>query len=177
MERIGLVCRWKPVHLGHAALLESLCERDAHVTIGIGSSNRRDARNPFSAEESASMIRSVLEPRFRNWELMSVPDLGDGPRWRRLVRGLMGPLDLFVTEDPWVAALLVDDYRVAHPATLVPRERHVAIDGTMVREAIARGSPEWRSLVPASVARLLDETGLAERFRSEFGAETLAGLP
>src|SRR5438309_10528143 len=102
MEETGLVCRFKPVHLGHQALLETLCQRFSHVTIGLGSANRRDERNPFSALESGRMIERVLRPRFGNFELVLVPDLGDGPRWARLVRELMGPLSVFVTENPWV---------------------------------------------------------------------------
>ena len=85
MDRIGLVCRFKPVHLGHAVMLETLCERARHVVIGLGSPNRHDVRNPFTAEETAAMIRLVLEPRFSNWELVPVEDLGHGPRWRALV--------------------------------------------------------------------------------------------
>ena len=52
-ERTGLVCRWKPVHKGHSALLETLCLESRHVVIGLGSPDARDPRNPFSAEESA----------------------------------------------------------------------------------------------------------------------------
>lgn len=174
MKRVGLVCRWKPVHLGHSALLETLCERAERVVIGLGSPNKRDARNPFSAEESARMIELVLRPRFENFELVLVPDLGDGPRWARMTRGLLGELDLFVTENAWVRELMTGVYPLAHPAELVPRERHVPIDATMVRAAIARGE-DWRGLVPDAVATYLEEEGLVRRFRREFGLRCLAG--
>ena len=173
MDRIGLVCRFKPVHLGHAVMLETLCERARHVVIGLGSPNRHDVRNPFTAEETAAMIRLVLEPRFSNWELVPVEDLGHGPRWRALVTKTFGPLDAFVTANDYVASLLATDYRIVHPAALVPRERHVAVDGTMTREAMARGEG-WRALVPPAVERYLDAHGLPARFRREFGLETLA---
>lgn len=167
MKRTGLVCRWKPLHLGHEALLETLCERSEKVLVGIGSANRRNARNPFSAEETARMIELVLRPRFENFELVFVPDLDDGPRWAKLVSELFGPLDLFVTANEWVRELMIPYYAVAHPATLVPRERHVFVDGTMVREAILRGA-DWRALVSPSIADHLEREGLVERFRREF---------
>jgi nicotinamide-nucleotide adenylyltransferase len=167
MERTGLVCRWKPVHLGHAHLLETLCERSEKVVVGIGSANRRDARNPFSAAESARMIELVLAPRFRNYELVMVPDLDDGPRWASMVQGIFAELDLFVTANPWVKELMSPLYPVIHPAKLVPRAKHVKVDGTMVREAMARGD-DWRSLVPPAVARYLEEEGLVARFLREF---------
>ena len=173
MKTTGLVCRWKPVHLGHEALLVTLCERSEHVLVGLGSSNRRNARNPFTAAESARMIELVLAPRFSNFELVSVPDLDDGPRWSALVSTLMGPLDLFVTENAWVKELMSSIYPVRHPGLIVPHERHVPIDGTLVRRRMARGE-DWRSLVPRSVAAYLEQEGLAERFQREFGLETLA---
>lgn len=173
MKRVGLVCRWKPVHRGHAALLETLCEGAEKVLIGLGSSNKHDARNPFSAEESARMIELVLAPRFRNFELVSVPDLGDGPRWAKMVRELFGPLDLFVTENAWVQELMPAYYKVEHPGRLVPPERHVPIDGTFVRKEMAKGG-DWRALVPPVVASYLESEGLVRRFRREFGLALLA---
>ncbi|HSN86771.1 MAG TPA: hypothetical protein VL025_08435 [Thermoanaerobaculia bacterium] len=171
-QRLGIVARWKPVHRGHAAVLEALVEQAGEVVIGIGSSNRYDVRNPFTAEESAEMIRRVLGDRGR-YSLIPVPDLGDGPRWREMVAGLLGPLDVFVTATAYVRDLLQDVYPVIHPVRLLPPERRIALDGTAVRKAMARG-PGWREMVPPAVAALLDERGLAERFRREFGLATLA---
>lgn len=164
MKRIGLVCRFKPVHLGHAALLETLCERADEVLVGIGSANRRNERNPFSAEESARMIELVLRPRFRNFSLVAIPDLDDPPRWAELVYRTFGPLDLFVTENALVRDCMARYYELAHPATLVPREKHVFVDGTMVRAAMKEGR-DWKALVPGAVASYLEREGLVARLR------------
>jgi nicotinamide-nucleotide adenylyltransferase len=172
LRRLGIVARWKPVHLGHAAVLESLVERADEVLIGIGSSNRYDLRNPFTLEETMEMIRRVLG-NSGSYSLIPVPDLGHGPRWREMVAGLLGPLDLFVTANAYVRDLMADVYPVVHPVALVPPERRIALDGTAVRAAMARGEA-WRGLVPGGVAELIDERGLAARFRREFGLATLA---
>lgn len=163
-----MIARWKPVHLGHAAVLQALVETAEEVTIGIGSSNRYDAANPFTAAESAAMIGLVL-PGAR-YRLVEVPDLGHGPRWRAMVTAMLGPLDLFVTANGYVKSLLENDYRVVHPVTLVPAHRRVPIDATMVRRAMARRE-DWRELVPAVVADYLERNGLVERLQREFGAE------
>lgn len=172
IRRLGMVARWKPVHLGHAAVLEALLEQADEVVIGIGSSNRYDLRNPFTPEESADMIRRVIGES-GPYELVPVPDLGNGPRWREMVAGLLGPLDLFVTANAYVRDLLQEVYPVIHPVRLIPPERRIALDGTAVRKAMARGEG-WRDLVPPAVADLIDERGLAARFRREFGLATLA---
>ncbi len=171
-ERIGMVARWRPVHLGHAPVLRALCRLADQALIGIGSSNRYDLRNPFTLAETLDMIRLVL-PDQVNYTLLPVPDLDDGPRWREQLLALFGPLDLFVTENPYVARLMRADYRVARPVELVPEAERVAIDGTMVRRAMARGD-NWQALVPPEIAAYLSARQLDERFRREFGLQTLA---
>jgi nicotinamide-nucleotide adenylyltransferase len=166
-----MVARFKPVHRGHAAVLEALVARADEILIGLGSVNRYDLDNPFTAEESAEMIERVVgRGRVR---LLEVPDLGDGPRWAELVVDLFGPLDLFVTANPYVRELLAVRYPVVHPARLLAPERRVPLEGRMVRRALARGE-DWRALVPGPVADYIEEAGLAVRFRREFGLATLA---
>lgn len=177
MNTIGWVARFRPVHLAHAAVLRALCERagpDGRVWVGIGSSNRYGPRNPFTAGEAAVMVDAALRGEHGNYALLGVPDLGHGPRWRDMVRELMGPLDLFVTANPYVRDLMTGIYPVAHPRDLVTRERHVPVSGDLVRRAMARGGDGWRDLVPCEVAAVLEELGLVERFRREFGLSTLA---
>jgi nicotinamide-nucleotide adenylyltransferase len=171
-QTIGMIARWKPVHLGHAVVLNALCDGAAHVRIGVGSTNRYNARNPFTFDETCDMIRLALGANTR-YEIIAVDDLDDGPRWRERVRELFGPLDLFVTDNPYVATLMREVYTVARPIALIPPEKRMRIDGTMVRLALARGE-EWQSLVPESVADYIERNGLDERFRREFGLETLA---
>jgi nicotinamide-nucleotide adenylyltransferase len=172
VARIGMVARWKPVHLGHAAVLRALCETGERATIGIGSANRYDLRNPFTFEETAEMIRRSLDGR-SGYELLPVPDLDNGPRWRLMVLDLFGPLDLFVTANPYVASLLGADYRVVRPIQLVGEADRVPVDGTLVRREMATGDT-WRELVPPPVAHYIVSRGLDLRFRREFGLHTLA---
>ena len=171
-ERIGMIARWQPVHLGHAPVLRALCDLAEHALVGLGSSNRHNARHPFTVEETADMIDLVLAGR-DNYTLIPVPDLDDGPRWRLMVLDLLGPLDLFVTANPYVASLMREDYALVRPVELVPVEERVPVDGTLVRREMARGDG-WRALVPPAVADYLGARGLDERFRREFGLETLA---
>lgn len=170
--RIGMVARWRPVHLGQAAVLKALCDQADQAYIGIGSSNRYNLRNPFTTEETMDMIHLVLNGR-NNYRLVPVPDLDDGPRWRKMILELFGPLDIFVTENPYVTNLLSGDYNVVRPVSLVPDDQKVAINGTMVRRAMAEGDG-WQEMVPTAVADYLTQNKLAHRFRQEFGLQTLA---
>ncbi len=118
------------------------------------------------------MIRLALPGR-ENYTLIPVPDLDDGPRWRLMIRDLFGPLDLFVTANPYVASLLAKDYRIAKPVELILEDERIAVDGTMVRREMARGTA-WRDLVPKEIADYIALRQLDERFRREFGLQTLA---
>ena len=171
-DRIGMVARWQPVHRGHAPVLRALCDRASHALIGVGSSNRHDLRSPFTFEETGDMIRLALAGR-GNYTLIPVPDLDDGPRWRAMVVELFGPLDLFVTDNPYVASLLAADYRVVRPVELVPEDERTPVDGSMVRREMARGDA-WRDLVPEEIADYIAARQLDVRFRREFGLQTLA---
>ena len=171
--KIGMVARWKPVHLGHQVVLRGMCDRAESVLIGIGSSNTYDYRNPFTIEETTAMLALALEGH-KNLKLVPIPDLHNGPRWRELVADLFGPLDVFVTENPYVAKLMSEYYAVVHPVEFVPKDEQIPINGSMVREAMAKGSPEWEKMVPEVVKNYIIENGLDNRFRDEFGLQTLA---
>jgi nicotinic acid mononucleotide adenylyltransferase len=56
---------------------------------------------------------------------------------------------------------------------LVPDTERVPISGTLVRRLMARGDG-WQELVPDAVTGYIIENGLDERFRQQFGLETLA---
>ncbi|MBI1879004.1 MAG: hypothetical protein HYR94_12435 [Chloroflexi bacterium] len=172
LTRIGMVARWRPVHRGHTPILRALCDRADEALIGIGSSNRYNFRNPFTLAETIDMIRLALPGR-QNYTLIAVTDLDDGPRWRKMIVELFGPLDLFVTDNPYVATLLAANYRVIKPVELIPKEEKIALDGAMVRRAMARGDG-WQNLVPPEIADYLTARQLDERFRREFGLQTLA---
>jgi nicotinamide-nucleotide adenylyltransferase len=168
-----MIARWKPVHLGHAPVLRGLCSCARHALIGIGSANRYNSRNPFTVAETSEMIGLVLDQGAEGYTIIPVPDLDDGPRWRTMVLDMLGRLDLFVTDNPYVASLLSNDYPIMRPVHLVSEAERVAIDGTMVRREMARGNG-WQELVPPAVADYIVSRQLDQRFRREFGLQTLA---
>lgn len=167
-----MIARWQPVHLGHAAVVRALCARYDDVRIGIGSANVQDVRSPFRLEEVHAMLELVLAD-FSNYSLIPLADLHDGPRWRAMVQEKFGVLNVFYTANPYVRELLQGSYRVVHPVALLAVEERIPLDGTTVRLAMARGEP-YAHLLPPAVATYLNDNHLVERFRAEFGLETLA---
>ncbi len=172
INRIAMVARWRPVHRGHAPVLHALCNQASEALIGIGSSNRYNLRNPFTLTETIDMIRLELTDH-QNYILIPIPDLDDGPRWRLMLLDLFGPLDLFVTANPYVSNLLAADYNIIKPVDLIPATEKIALNGTMVRREMARGA-DWQNLLPPKIADYITSKKLDIRFRQEFGLQTLA---
>jgi nicotinamide-nucleotide adenylyltransferase len=168
-----VIGRWQPLHVGQARVLEALAALPArHLVLVVGSSDRHEPRNPFTTSERIEMLRMALGEDAR-WRIVAVPDLDDGQRWTALLSGLVGAVDLLVTDNPYVRSLVATRCKVIRPVDLLPRDRWVAVDGTTVRRAMARGEA-WRELVPPAVAELIKRRGLDDRFRREFGLATLA---
>lgn len=179
--RVGLVGRFKPLHNGGALMLESICEAAEHVVIGIGSSNKYDARNPFTAEESRQMIDQTLSKKFSNYSFVflqdygHIPEFADGSKWKSEAVKVYGNLDAFVSGNEYVKKLLEDEYKIVHPSELIPKEKWLWLNATMVRVEMARGDL-WKKMVPEPVANYLQDKKLIERFRQEFGLQTLVEL-
>ncbi|HLD97063.1 MAG TPA: hypothetical protein VI934_01840, partial [Candidatus Nanoarchaeia archaeon] len=149
--------------------------------IGIGSSNKYDFRNPFTAEETIEMLGLHLSKQFSNYSFLCIPDFGhipqfrDGSKWVGEVAKAFGKLDAFVTGNEYVANLLEGHYAVIAGQDIIPKEKWAMMCGTMVRTAMAQGT-DLRHMMPSSVADYLESKKLVERFRREFGLETLAAM-
>jgi nicotinamide-nucleotide adenylyltransferase len=178
---IGIIGRFRPLHLGSARVLRALCLRAGHVNIGIGSSNRYDLRNPFTLAETRQAITCYLNGKADNYRLIDVPDFGhlpayrDGKKWLQTVTERFGPLDAFVTANDYVKELLAAHYTIIHPVELLAREERIPLRGTMVRTAMALGR-DYRRLLPPEVVDIYDGQGRIDAFRKEFGLAILAGL-
>lgn len=181
LGRIGLIGRFKPLHNGAAVMLEAACEQADSVVIGVGSSNKYNARNPFTAEESKEMITRYLSPKFKNYEVVAIPDFAhmpefhNGDRWKQYVVEHFGSLDHFISGNEYVAGLLKDSYDIIPSYTIVPQEKRVNLKAAQVRYEMATYG-NWQALVPEKVAMYLQENNIVDRFRKEFGLETIARL-
>jgi len=175
----GVIGRWKPFHKGGELLLKNACKQADLVKIGLGSANRYDVRNPFTAEESRGMIESTLDSE--NYEFIEVPDFGhlpeysDGQMWKEYVKENFGELDAFISGNRYVMDLLKDTYHVMHSSEIIPKEEWMRVKGTAVRIEMAHGDG-YISMVPKEVTQYIRANRLDDRFRHEFGLETLALL-
>lgn len=88
-----VIGRFQPFHNGHGALLAAALETAPQVTVVLGSSlQARNAKNPFTWEERASMIAATLEPQARERvRFVPVRDCYDDRRWGEAVMAAVAP--------------------------------------------------------------------------------------
>lgn len=178
----GLIARFKPLHIGGATMLEHTCKNSDYVKIGLGSSNRYNLRNPFTIEETIDMVDLFLSDKhIDNYEIIKVPDfsyednVSGEDRWTEYVKEEFGSLDYFVSGNTYVGELLENEYKIIHPSEVIPRESWVKARATQVRIDMSLGD-SYKKSVPDVVSDYLEKNGIVDRFRSEFGLETLALL-
>lgn len=163
-DRLAMVARWKPPHLGHQRVLCGLLSQCRQLTLGIGSANRYDRENPFRAGETEDMLRLILPDSV---PILKIEDLGDPPRWAAQLASRLGRQDAFVTANPWVAEWMEPYYPILHPVRFVAPELRIALNASMVRQAWRDHKP-WEQWVSPEMAEHLRTHGLVERYQREF---------
>jgi nicotinamide-nucleotide adenylyltransferase len=180
-KKLGIIGRFKPLHLGASTLLEEICKNAEEVVIGVGSSNKYNVRNPFTYDQTKDMINEFLKQQFDNYSIVAIDDTAhipgceQGIQWRENVRRVIGELDGFVTGNLYVRELLSNHYNIIDSFDFVSAEPGNRISGTVVRVKMAQNSG-WESLVPEPVADYIKKNHLDDIFRDKFGAETLSKL-
>lgn len=159
-----MVARWKPFHVGQQRAVEGLLGVCDHLTLGIGSANRYNRDNPLTVEETEAMLRRVVPPQVK---ILALDDLDNPPRWAARLAGELGPLDAFVSANPWVADCMSDYYRVLHPVQFVPPPLRIALEARMIRQAWLTGEA-WEHWVSPPVLEFLQQIGAPERYLREF---------
>lgn len=138
----------------------------------MGSAQRSHSLdNPFTAGERIAMLRAALREAgadLSRFIFVPVPDIEYNSLWVRYIETLVPPFMYAASRNPLVKELFIESgYRVIEPPLLNRRE----YSGRYIRGLMLGGDESWRSLVPGSVARLIDELGGAERLRSVSGTD------
>ena len=180
-NRVGIIGRFKPINKRGILILETLGTISREVIVGIGSANKYNVRNPWTAEEVINMLDLNLEFNTSNGEspfyFGKIDDTnGDNKKWIENVRKVFGTLDAFISGNPYVTKLLDPYYKIIHPSKVIGELLDLAFDdhSTDIRRLMAQDDAAWQDYTTDSIAVYLYSRGLVERFQKEFGPATLA---
>ena len=158
-----VVGRFQPLHHGHMDVIRKCAEDSDHLTIGIGSAQcSHTVENPFTAGERYMMINKALRDEgIDNYSIVPIVDLNRCPVWVSHVVSLVPPFRRVYSNNPLTRRLFQEAGFEVRASPLYNRE---VFSGTEIRRRMLRGD-EWRSLVPASVADVIDAIDGVERLR------------
>ncbi|OGV47706.1 MAG: hypothetical protein A2017_17640 [Lentisphaerae bacterium GWF2_44_16] len=129
------------------------------VIIGIGSADKSGTKdNPYMAQERKEMIQQALQdediiPLF-DVEFINLPDHPDDSVWAQQVFEQTKYIDMVWTGDPAVKKCFEGKVEIKEIRE-VP-----GISSTGIREMIRKGNLDWKTKVPASVVKAVQDLGI-----------------
>ena len=169
-SRYSLVIgRFQPLHLGHMDVIRKCAEESEHLTIGIGSAQySHTVDNPFTAGERYLMIEETLKAEgIDNYSIVPVEDLNRYSVWVAHVVSMCPPFACVYSNNPFTKRLFTEAGFKVKASPLYNRDVY---SGTEVRRRMNTGD-DWRSLVPSTVADVIDKIDGVGRLRSFLGKD------
>lgn len=152
--------RFQPFHNGHLSLAKQILNECDELIIVIGSAqfNYID-RDPFTAGERMLMIHEALkEAKIDLSKCYMIPLANDenNARWIAYLRSMVPPFDVLYTGNDFVRHLALSQDSVAVKSPKFSKKQEY--NGTNIRRLMLSGN-KWKRLVPAAVARVIDQIG------------------
>lgn len=174
MVKRGLfVGRFQPFHKGHLEAISDALKEVDELVIAVGSAQySHKISNPFTVGERVTMIRKALDeakiPASRLW-IVPVPDVHVHMVWVAQVVGYTPKFDVVYANEPLTRRLFLEAGFKVQPVPLHQREVYSA---TEIRERMLDGK-NWKTLVPNSVAKYIEEIGGIQRLRDLAKTDTI----
>jgi nicotinamide-nucleotide adenylyltransferase len=164
MDRGLFVGRFQPFHLGHLDAVKRLAAQHDQLILGVGSANvSHTPTNPFTAGERMEMIQNALHDALvTHVVIVPIPDVGRNAVWVSHVASLVPRFRVAHTNNPLPARLFRE---AGYDVAPVPFFDRAKLEGTRIRQEIAKGDPAWKALVPPGVARVIADVDGPARLR------------
>jgi nicotinamide-nucleotide adenylyltransferase len=162
MTRGFYIGRFQPYHEGHHAMVDRIREDIDELVVGIGSADQsHTVRNPFTAGERIMMITKALAEFEMTTYAVPIEDLNRNSVWVSHVQSMSPNFDVAYSNNPLVVRLFEEAGIEVRQSPMFQREE---FEGTEIRTRMAAGD-DWTSLVPRTVAEVIDEIEGVERIR------------
>ncbi len=164
--------RFQPFHNGHLALARQILSECDEMIVVIGSAqfNFID-RDPFTAGERALMIHEALKEAkldLSKCYIIHVINDENNARWIAYLRSMAPPFDAIYSGNDFVRHLARSQDVVVKSPRFAKKDEY---NGTAVRRLMLAGG-QWKKLVPAAVARVIEQVNGIERIKILAGSDT-----
>ncbi len=160
------VGRFQPFHKGHLATVKFALGKVDQLVIVVGSAQKsHEPKNPFTAGERIMMIKDSLASEKIDTSkvlIIPVPDVDVHSLWTRQVDMLVPKYDVVFANDSFTLLLFRERGVKTEEAPLVNRSE---MQATEIRSRMVSGG-KWQDLVPAPVAKIINEINGVERVKA-----------
>jgi nicotinamide-nucleotide adenylyltransferase len=154
--------RFQPYHLGHEAVIQKIAEEVGEIVIVVGSAQESHTpENPFTAGERMDMIYAALGEMRKRCYVIPLQDIKRNAVWVSHIKSMAPRFDVVYSNNPLVAELFTEADIEVRRSPLYQRSIY---SGTVIRRLMLEGG-DWRSLVPESVACVVEKIGGISRLR------------
>jgi nicotinamide-nucleotide adenylyltransferase len=147
--------RFQPFHNGHMLVIQGMAKVCKKIVIAIGSSDKHDADNPWTAEQRKDMIQRALQARdiipMFDVVFIEVPDQKSDHDWATHVLELAGPVDVLWSGNKDTQECFEGKLEIKNIVE-VP-----GISSTKIRELMAKNDWTWQDYVPEAVASAIND--------------------
>jgi len=165
VKRGLFIGRFQPPHNGHFMAIKYILTEVDELIVVVGSAQfNYILKDPFTAGERILMIREgARDFGIDLSRLIIIPlnNVENNAYWVAYLKSYVPPFHVVYTRNRFVAKLFSDYGIEVREQPLY--DRHI-YSSTRVRELMLEGG-DWASLVPPSVAKIIQEVGGVERLR------------
>ncbi|MBU0615560.1 MAG: nicotinamide-nucleotide adenylyltransferase [Nanoarchaeota archaeon] len=157
---IGLfIGRFQPFHNGHLKVIKEALKEMKALQIVVAIPLRQTDKDPFSAEDRISMIKTALKDEgIKKYDIVAVRDIPSDAEYVHHVREHTRIFNTVFVGDNKLNEKLFKEAGFK----VVTSPRFFNLDATHIRELMKKGQ-EWKDLVPKAVAEHIEKKGLASR--------------
>lgn len=153
--KIGLVIgRFQPFHKGHVFLFKKAFETCDKLIIGIGSSNKDNNDNPWSAYAREKILEKFIEENGYQDRIVKILKLYDNPDddvWFQNLYKKTGPFDVTIGNNDWNNGIIE---RHGIPAIKHGFSNRHIWEGIQIR-GLMREKKSWKDRVPSYLVSLV----------------------
>jgi len=166
MQTALFIGRFQPFHSGHLNAFKQVLKENNRVIIGIGSSEQNyTEENPFTAGERFEMIEKALDAEGierERYVIIPVRNIDNFSLWASHVKLLCPNFQKLYTGSHIVKELFE---RHASDIEIATVKMNLDINATDIRNKILSGDSSWKTLVPAQIAKYLEEKKTYDRLK------------
>lgn len=166
-ETKGLIVgRFQPFHNGHIKLIEYALSKVDKLHIVIGSPNRNDEKNPYSAQLREAMIeKSLTKEQLSRIKISYVEDMNNDAIWLENLANRFADCDLIFSSDEKMSQLYKTNPKLNSKAITIPQDQREDLSGTNIR-GLLRDGKDVSNFLPNGTLEVINQVKMPKNSKN-----------